>query len=164
MFHHERARTFLDHFLMPTLYRAFPFTKMYGTALSIAENLDFNVMTIRVIALDKHSRVFEEVFSTRSDHGEGVHDLFDILADREPHTSTTGSGLQHHWESQSLAFVNGIFLVADQSLRAWYYRHSGLRGDISRSMLDTEGLDALGTWSHPDHARGPNGPSEICIL
>lgn len=137
---------------------------MYGAALSITEDLDLNVMTIRVVSFDEQARILEKVLSTRLDHCEGALDLFDALANRKSHTSSTRCSLQHYREPQFLAFFNSIFFARDQPLRAWYYPYSGLRGKFPCSMLDTERLDALGAWTYPHHASGRNAASKVCIL
>lgn len=59
MFLHKWTGAFFDYLLMPALDRALPLSKVDGVTKSIAKNLDFDVVGLRVVPFDKDSGVLE---------------------------------------------------------------------------------------------------------
>lgn len=98
MLHYKRTWTLFDDFLVPSLDRAFSLAEVYSVALSIAEHLHLDMMAVRIIPLNEHASVLEQIFAPRFDSGKRFPDFLNVLSDRQTHSTATCSGFEHHGE------------------------------------------------------------------
>ena len=121
---HDRARRFFHHLLMPPLDGTIPFAQMDDVAMSIRENLDFNMTRLDNRFLDDQLTRDKGIFRFRARQRDSIRDPGGVRDQPHPAPPATGGGLDHNGEPDvaGLLCQCGIGLVF--ALIARHTRHA----------------------------------------
>mmetsp|Transcript_27173 Transcript_27173/g.74190 ORF Transcript_27173/g.74190 Transcript_27173/m.74190 type:complete len:343 (+) Transcript_27173:3030-4058(+) len=142
----------LNNLLVATLHRAVALPQVNSVALTVADDLDFNVPGTLDIALEENRAISEGGLGfRRSGLVEGREVL--NLADHAHSLATPAHGCLNNY-GQTILLDKGVSLLlgGDRLISTRYHRHIGLDGSNPSRRLVREGLQIFDSGTHKGDA------------
>ena len=132
-----RRRSFFDHFLVASLHAAIAFAQRNNFAISVAENLHFDVARARHETLEIQTGVVEIALRQAPDAFVSFAQGGFIIRQTHPDAAAARRAFQHHGKADALRFRDRVFDIAQQ-LGARQNRHVFANGDGARGVFTPE--------------------------
>ena len=150
----QRARRFLDDFLIAALDRTFALAEMDHLPVPVTEHLDFDVARVDDEFFDEHPVVAERGFRLRSGAREPLRDLGAGAGDAHALAAAAGRGLDHDRVADLGGDPHRVLVVLDGAEEARHGRHLGDRSGLLGRDLVAHGGDGLRVRTDENDAGG----------
>ena len=148
----QRARRFLDDFLVAALDRAFALAEIDDMAVLVAQHLDLDMARIGDEFLDEDAVVAEARFCFRAGAGKSVFHLGAAMGDAHALAAAAGGGLDHHRIADLVGDLDRLLVVLDDAEMAGHGRDLGGGRRALALDLVAHGGDGLGVRPDEDDA------------
>ena len=137
----EGAGRLFDHFLVPTLDRAFALVQVHGVAMRVAQDLDLDVAGLDDELLDEHAIIAKAVARLVHAGGETLMRFLVVMRHAQTLATTTGRSLDHH----RVADLPGDFHRLVRAGDGFVVARDGIDARIHRQLLR---LDLVAHLAH----------------